>query len=104
MRANLESQLSGVGAHQLVNAVWRDRLIKPAGGVVADRPEQRAAVVAAVPGRVEIFVNEGVRAWMQRQIAVLAAFAGYFQMRHAFARVLEILDLELAQFLAPQRV
>ena len=45
-----------------------------------------------------------VGAGMQRQIARLAAFAGHFQMRHAFARVPEILDLQLAQFLAPQRV
>ena len=40
-------------------------------------------------------------AGMQRQIARLAAFAGNPEMRHAFARVLKILDLELAQFLAP---
>ena len=45
-----------------------------------------------------------VGARMQRQIPRLAALAGHFEMRHAFARVPEVLDLELAQFLAPQRV
>ena len=39
---------------------------------------------------------------MQRQIAYLAAFAGNLEMRHAFARVPEITDLELAQFVSPQ--
>jgi hypothetical protein len=57
-----------------------------------------------VPGGVEVIVNERMSARMQRQIARLAALAGYLEMRHAFARVLEVLDLELAQFLAPQRV
>ena len=41
---------------------------------------------------------------MQRQIARLAALAGDFQVRHAFARVAEILHPEFAHFLAPQRV
>ena len=41
---------------------------------------------------------------MQRQIARLAALAGHFQVRHAFARVPEVAHLELAQLLAPQRV
>ena len=58
----------------------------------------------AVPGRLEIFVNERVGAGMQRQIARLAAFAGHLEMRHAFARVPEVPDLELAQLVAPQRV
>ena len=43
-------------------------------------------------------------AGMQRQIPRLAAFAGHLEMRHAFARVLRVLHLELAQLLAPQRV
>jgi hypothetical protein len=34
----------------------------------------------------------------------IATFAGHAEMRDAFARVPEILDLELAQFLAPQRM
>ena len=55
-------------------------------------------------GGIKVVVDEPVGAGMQRQITRLAAFAGHLEMRHAFARVPEILDLELAQFLAPQRV
>ena len=72
--------------------------------VVANRPEQRAGIVLAVPGGFKIFMNERMGAGMQRQIARLAAFAGHLEMRHAFARVPEVPDLELAQFLAPQRM
>ena len=57
-----------------------------------------------MPGDVEIIVDESMGAGMQRQIARLAALAGDFQMRHAFARVPEILDIQLAQFFATQRV
>ena len=45
MRADLEPELRRIGAHQLVNAVRRDRPFEPAGAVVADRTEQRAVVV-----------------------------------------------------------
>jgi hypothetical protein len=55
-------------------------------------------------GGLEIFMDERVGAWMQRQIARLAAFARHLEMRHAFARVAKIPDLELAQLVAPQRV
>ena len=55
-------------------------------------------------GGVEIVVDQSVGPRMQRQVARLAAFAGHFEMRHAFARVAEILHLELAQLLAAQRV
>ena len=55
-------------------------------------------------GGVEIVVDQPMGARMQRQIAGLAAFAGHLEMRHAFPRVPEILHLELAQLLAPQRV
>ena len=104
MRADLEPELRRVGPHQLVDAVRRDRPFEPAGAVVADRPEQRAVFVGAVPGGGEVVVDERVGAGMQRQIARLAAFAGHLQMRHAFPRVPEVPHLELAQFLAPQRV
>src|SRR4051812_23882107 len=50
MRADLEAERSRVGAHQLVNAVRRNRLVELAGSVVANRPEQRAAIVLAVSG------------------------------------------------------
>jgi len=75
VRADRKPELRRVGPHELVNAVGRDRLIEPPGRVVANGPEQRAAVILAVAGRLEIFVDQGVRARMQRQIARLAAFA-----------------------------
>ena len=55
-------------------------------------------------GGLKVIVNEGLGAGMQRQIPRLAAFAGHLEMRHAFTGVLRVLDLELAQLLAPQRV
>src|SRR3954447_21440029 len=58
MRADLKSERGRVGAHQLVNAIGRNRLIQLAGSVVANWPEQRAAIVLAVPGCLKIVVNE----------------------------------------------
>ena len=55
-------------------------------------------------GGLEVIVDQRVGARMQRQIPRLLALAGDLQMRHAPPRVPEILDLELAQLLAPQRV
>jgi hypothetical protein len=104
MRPDLKSEPRGVGAHKLVNAVGRDRLVEPAGRVVAKGPEQRAGVVGPVAGRIKVVIDEAVDARMQRQIARLAAFARHFEMRDAFANVAEILDLKLAQFLPSQRV
>src|SRR3954447_19379078 len=104
MRANLEAERGRVGAYQSVDAIGRDRPVQLAGAIVAHRPEQRAGIVLAVPGRLEIFVNERMSAGMQRQITHLAAFAGHDEMRHAFASMPEISDLELAQLVAPQRV
>jgi hypothetical protein len=60
--------------------------------------------IDAVSGGIEVIVNEALRAGMQRQISHLTAFAGHAQMRHAFAGMLRVLDLQFAQFLAPQRV
>ena len=57
-------------------AVGRDRLVEPAGRVVAKGPEQGAGVVGAMTGRIKVIVDEAVGAGMQRQIARLAAFAG----------------------------
>ena len=79
------------------DAVGGDRRFQPPGAVVADRPEQRAPFVEAMPGRVEIVVDQPMGAGVQRQIARLAALAGDFQVRHAFARVP---NPQLAQFLA----
>src|SRR4051794_40171698 len=39
-------------------------LVQLAGAVVADRPEQRAGIIFAVPGRFKIFVNECMGAGM----------------------------------------
>jgi hypothetical protein len=39
--------------------------------------------------------------WVQRQIPGLFALAGDVEMRHAAARVFEILDLQLAELLLP---
>ena len=49
-------------------------------------------------------MNERMSAGMQRHIAGLAAFAGHLKVRHAFAGVAEVPNLELAQFLAAQRM
>ena len=49
MRADLEAERCRIGPHQLINAVGGDRRITRAGGVVLDRPEQRAAFVASWP-------------------------------------------------------
>jgi hypothetical protein len=84
--------------------VCGDRLIERAGGVVLDRPEQRTVFVGAVPGGLKVIVDERGCAGMQRQIPGFAALAGHLEVRHAFAFVPGILDLELAQFLAAQRV
>ena len=104
VRADQKPQLPRIAPHQSIDAVGGNRALQPSGAVVADRPEQRAAVIEAVPGGVEVVVDQSMRARIQRQIARLAAFAGDFQMRHAFARVPEILHPQLAQFLAPQRM
>jgi hypothetical protein len=58
-----------------------------------------APVVGAVAGSVEVIGDKPVGAGKERQIAHLAAFAGHFEMRHAFARMPEIPDLELAELL-----
>jgi len=60
VRADPKSELGRVSAHQLINAVRRDRFVALARGVVADRPEQGAAVVFAVAGGDEVFMNERV--------------------------------------------
>ena len=104
MSADLEPKRGGIGPHQLVDAVRRDGAFGLSGAVVADGAEQRAVLVSAVSGGIEVLVDERVGAGMQRQIPRLAALAGDPEMRHAFPRVLGILDLQLAQFLAPQCV
>ena len=89
--------------HQPIDTIWRDRSVERAPrGVVLQRPEQRAVVIGAMTGGIEVIIDQAIRAGMQREIAGLAAFARHFQMRHAFACVPEVLHLQLAQLLAPQ--
>ena len=66
MHADFEPKLRRIAPHQLVDAIRRDRVFQPTRAVVADRPEQRAALVRAVAGGVEILVDERVRARVQR--------------------------------------
>jgi hypothetical protein len=112
MGADLKSELCRIRLHEHINAVRSDRpfeppppvgriisaarLFLPIRAVTADRTEQRTVFIGAVPGGVEIVVNERVGAGMQRKIARLAAFAGDDEMRHAPSHVAEISDLELA--------
>jgi hypothetical protein len=65
-----------MGPRQPINPVTSDRPFKPPGAVVADRPEQRTVFIGAVPGSIEVIMNQGVGARMQWQIPRLAAFAG----------------------------
>ncbi len=58
MRADQKPQLPGIAPHQSIDAVRGDRVFKPSGAIVADRPEQRAGLVSAVTGGVEIVVDE----------------------------------------------
>ena len=104
MHADSEPKLRRIAPHQLVDAIRGDRCFEAAGTVVPGRPKQCTAVVRPMSGSVEVVVDKRIGAWVQRQISGLAAFAGDFEMRHAFPRVPEIPDLERAQFLAPQRV
>ena len=49
MRPDLKSELRRVGANQLIDAVGRDRLVEPAGCVVAKGPEQNSAPPSSAP-------------------------------------------------------
>ena len=101
---DLEPEPRGVDPHQLVDAVRGDRALEQAGAVVPDRPEQRAGLVDAVAGRLEVVVDQRVDPRMQRHITRLAALAGDFQVRHALARMPGVADPKLAQLLTPQGV
>ena len=77
------------------------RVLEGFGPVVFDRPEQRAVFGVAVAGGLEVLVDQRVGPWMQRQIAGLLALAFDLEMRDTAERVLEILNLELAEPFAP---
>ena len=76
MRPDQKPQLPRIAPHQAIDAVGGDRVLQSAGAVVADRPEQRAALVETMPGDVEIVVDQSMGARMQWQIAGLATLAG----------------------------
>lgn len=96
---NFESQCPRVGAHELVDAIGRDR---PAPRrVVADRPEQRPLGLRSMPRLLQVLVNQPTSGRMQRHVTGLAALAGHLEVRHAAPLVLEVLHPQLAQLLAP---
>jgi len=59
MRTDLETKLRRIGPHQLVDPVRGDRVLKPPGAVVADRPEQRTIFIGAVTGSVSAAAATG---------------------------------------------
>jgi len=65
-----------------VDRVRRKRLLEGFGHIVFDRPEQRAVVVHAVAGRLEVIVDQRVGAGMELHIARLVAFAGDLQIEY----------------------
>jgi len=76
-------QLPAVAPHRPVHHVGVERLVELSGAVVADRPEQRAVLVRAVAGGLEVVVDKLVGAQMQRQVARLLALAGHLDVRDA---------------------
>src|ERR1700693_934390 len=99
MGADLEPQLCRIRFDELVDCVRRERalegrrsfpqlrmrrgraiarrlrLFMPLAAVVFDRPEQRAVLVVAVTGGVEVIVDQRVGPGMQRQKPRLLALA-----------------------------
>src|SRR5262249_7999192 len=102
---DFEPQPRGVGSHEQIYAVRCERALEGLAAVVFDWAEQRAVVlIEGVAGCIEIVVNESIGARMEREISRLLALAGDPQMRDAAARLVKILDLKLAEFVAAQRV
>jgi len=54
MGADRKAELRGIASHQLIDAVRGDRRFQPPGAVIADRTEQRAGLVEAVAGGVQV--------------------------------------------------
>jgi hypothetical protein len=75
MGADFEAEIPGIFLHQLLDHVRRERPVELAGAVVADRAEQRAIVVRAVPGGLDVIVNELVACQMELHIAHLVALS-----------------------------
>jgi hypothetical protein len=57
-----------------------------------------------VPGHLEIIVNQGVGAGVQRQIPRFFALAGDLDMQDAAACLIEVADFELAELFPAKRV
>ncbi len=104
MGADFEPERGRIAAHQPVDGVGCQGLIEPAGAIVADRSEEGAAVVAAVPGDLEVVMDQRVGSRVQPEIARLFALAGDAEMRNAAPRMPEVADLELTELFAPERV
>ena len=58
MRADQKPQLPRVTPHQSIDAVRGDRVLQSASAVVANRPEQCAGFVKAVPGGVATSISD----------------------------------------------
>jgi hypothetical protein len=67
MGTNLEAERRRISPHEPVYHVGIERLVDPAGAVVADGPEQPAIVVGIVAGGLEVIMDELVGSRMQRQ-------------------------------------
>ena len=67
--------------------------------MVAQRAEEGAGVLGAVPCGFEVVDDQPAGRRVQRHVAGLAAFAEDLQVRHAAALVAEVLNAELAQLL-----
>ena len=104
MGAYLEAEIGRVTAHDLVDGVGRDGLFEAAGAVVLERAEQRAVLVLAVPGGLEVIVDELVRARVQWEIARLLALAGDLEMGDPAPGVSKIAGPQLAQLFAAERM
>jgi hypothetical protein len=62
MGANLEAEIGRTAAHDFVDGIRRERLLEAAGAVVLARTEQGSVLVLAVPGGLEVIVDELVGA------------------------------------------
>src|SRR5689334_3605267 len=64
MGADVEPQLGRIRLYQLVDPVGRERAFEGLAAVVFDRSKQRAVLVLAVAGGVEVIVDQRVGPWM----------------------------------------
>lgn len=95
MGTGFEAERPRIFLHQFVDRIRRKRLLEGFGHIVFDRPEERAVVVHAVAGRLEVIVDQRVGAGMELHIARLVAFAGDLQIEYPRRMFLESLTLSL---------